>query len=56
MWPGIPVIPVMSAGAIDAKYVPTWVIPAYGTSGIFNDVNDIRAHGKGRAAAGAVPL
>ena len=46
MWPGIPVIPVMSAGATDAKYLRTAGIPAYGTSGMFNDVNDIRAHGK----------
>jgi acetylornithine deacetylase/succinyl-diaminopimelate desuccinylase-like protein len=46
MWPGIPVVPVMSAGATDAKYLRAAGIPAYGTSGMFGDVNDIRAHGK----------
>jgi acetylornithine deacetylase/succinyl-diaminopimelate desuccinylase-like protein len=46
MWPGVPVVPVMSAGATDAKYLRAAGIHAYGTSGMFGDVNDIRAHGK----------
>ena len=46
MWPGIPVIPTMGTGATDSKYLRAAGIPAYGTSGIFNDVDDVRAHGR----------
>jgi acetylornithine deacetylase/succinyl-diaminopimelate desuccinylase-like protein len=46
MWPGVPVVPVTSAGASDAKYLRAAGIPVYGTSGMFVDVEDIRAHGR----------
>lgn len=46
MWPGIPVIPVMETGATDGKWLRIAGIPTYGVSGIFYDVDDIRAHGK----------
>ena len=46
MWPGVPVIPVMSTGATDGKYLRMGGIPAYGASGIFADVDDVRAHGR----------
>ncbi|NOT77351.1 MAG: M20/M25/M40 family metallo-hydrolase [Cyclobacteriaceae bacterium] len=46
MWPGIPVIPIMSTGATDGAYLRNNGIPTYGVSGIFFDANDIRAHGK----------
>jgi acetylornithine deacetylase/succinyl-diaminopimelate desuccinylase-like protein len=46
MWPGVPVIALMSTGASDSRYFRQAGIPAYGVSGIFVDVDDIRAHGR----------
>ena len=46
MWPGVPVVPVMSAGATDGLYLRQAGIPTYGVSGLFGDVDDVRAHGK----------
>ncbi len=46
MWPGVPVIPTMSTGATDSLYLRNAGIPVYGTSGIFGDIDDSRAHGK----------
>jgi acetylornithine deacetylase/succinyl-diaminopimelate desuccinylase-like protein len=46
MWPGVPVVPTMSTGATDSRYLRAVGIPAYGTSGMFGDVDDIRAHGR----------
>jgi acetylornithine deacetylase/succinyl-diaminopimelate desuccinylase-like protein len=46
MWPGVPVIPVMSTGATDGLYLRNAGIPTYGVSGFFEDVNDMRAHGR----------
>jgi len=46
IWPGIPVIPVMSAGATDGSFLRNAGIPTYGHSGLAGDVNDVRAHGK----------
>jgi acetylornithine deacetylase/succinyl-diaminopimelate desuccinylase-like protein len=46
MWPGVPVVPVMSTGATDSLYLRKAGIPVYGTSGIFADIDDGRAHGK----------
>jgi acetylornithine deacetylase/succinyl-diaminopimelate desuccinylase-like protein len=46
LWPGIPVIPQMSTGASDGLYLRNVGIPTYGVSGLFIDINDIRAHGK----------
>jgi acetylornithine deacetylase/succinyl-diaminopimelate desuccinylase-like protein len=46
LWPGVPVIPTMSPGATDSKYFRRAGIPAYGVSGIFVDIDDIRAHGR----------
>jgi acetylornithine deacetylase/succinyl-diaminopimelate desuccinylase-like protein len=45
-WPGIPVIPIMSTGATDSTYLRNAGIPAYGHSGLADDVDDFRAHGK----------
>ncbi len=45
-WPGIPVIPEMSTGATDGLYVRNAGIPVYGVGAIFEDLNDIRAHGR----------
>jgi acetylornithine deacetylase/succinyl-diaminopimelate desuccinylase-like protein len=45
-WPGVPVVPTMSAGATDGSFLRNAGIPTYGHSGIVNDIDDIRAHGK----------
>lgn len=46
MWPGVPVIPTMSTGITDAYYLRNAGIPVYGVSGIFDDINENRAHGQ----------
>jgi len=46
LWPGVPVVPTMSTGATDSRYLRAAGIPAYGTSGMFGDVDDVRAHGR----------
>jgi acetylornithine deacetylase/succinyl-diaminopimelate desuccinylase-like protein len=46
LYPGVPVIPTMSTGATDSLYLRNAGIPVYGTSGIFGDIDDSRAHGR----------
>lgn len=46
LWPGVPVLPIMSTGATDSLYLRNAGIAAYGTSGIFMDIEDNRAHGR----------
>jgi acetylornithine deacetylase/succinyl-diaminopimelate desuccinylase-like protein len=46
MWPGLPVVPMMSAGASDAVYATAGGYPVYQVSGGALDRNDIRAHGR----------
>ncbi len=46
MWPGVPVIPTMSTGATDGAALRRVGIPVYGVSGLFGDVDDVRAHGQ----------
>ena len=45
-WPGIPVIPLMQAGATDGMYTRSSGIPTYGVSAIESNPDDVRAHGK----------
>jgi len=45
-WPGIPVLPTMSAGATDSRFLRNAGIPSYGHSGLAGDIFDVRAHGK----------
>ena len=45
LW-NIPVVPVMETGATDGLYLRNAGIPVYGVSGVFVDINDIRAHGR----------
>jgi acetylornithine deacetylase/succinyl-diaminopimelate desuccinylase-like protein len=45
MWPGVPVIPVMEAGATDSTALNAVGIPAYGVSGIFYDPDLGHIHG-----------
>lgn len=46
MWPGVPVIPVMDAGASDGAISRGYGIPTYGVPGVFIDINDDRSHGR----------
>jgi len=46
MWPGVLVLPVMSTGASDGAYLRRAGIPVYGVSGMFGDIDDVRAHGR----------
>jgi len=46
LWPGVPVLPVMSTGASDGRFLRAAGIPTYGVSGLFGDVDDVRAHGR----------
>lgn len=42
----IPVMPVMAAGASDSIFTRTAGIPSYGVGGGWNDLDDIRMHGR----------
>ena len=46
VWPGLPVVPSMSAGASDSIYTMAAGIPSYGVGGMGVDFDDDRAHGK----------
>src|SRR5262245_34311803 len=46
MFPGVPVVPVMSTGATDSRYLRAAGIPMYGVDGMFGDLDDVRAHGR----------
>jgi acetylornithine deacetylase/succinyl-diaminopimelate desuccinylase-like protein len=46
MWPGVIVAPMMIAGATDSLFTRHVGIPTYGIGGSWNDINDIRWHGK----------
>jgi acetylornithine deacetylase/succinyl-diaminopimelate desuccinylase-like protein len=46
MWPGVIVIPEMSPGASDSAYTRAAGLPSYGVDGIFQDIDDSRAHGR----------
>jgi len=46
MFPGIPVITEMSAGATDGLYLRNVGIPTYGVSALGEDTDDHRAHGR----------
>jgi len=46
MWPGVPVVPTMVTGATDGLYLRNAGIPTFGVSGLFEDISDVRAHGR----------
>ena len=46
LYGGLPIVPVMDTGASDGKYLRIAGIPSYGVPGVFEDVDDTRAHGK----------
>lgn len=45
MWPGVPVIPQMSTGATDGRFLMAAGIPTYGVSAIFVDLDGNGVHG-----------
>ncbi|MEA3048668.1 MAG: hypothetical protein QOG84_504 [Sphingomonadales bacterium] len=45
MWPGVPFVPLMAAGATDAAFMTPAGIPTYGLSGFFSDKEGSHAHG-----------
>ena len=45
-FPGVPVVPVMEAGATDGLFLRNAGIPTYGVSAVFEEQNDVRAHGR----------
>jgi acetylornithine deacetylase/succinyl-diaminopimelate desuccinylase-like protein len=51
MWPGIKVVPAMSAGASDNVYWRRAGLETFGVCGTFVDTTDIRAHGKDERVA-----
>ena len=46
MWPGVIIAPVISTGASDGVFLRHAGTPVYGISGMFNDIDDTRAHGQ----------
>jgi acetylornithine deacetylase/succinyl-diaminopimelate desuccinylase-like protein len=46
LWPGIPIVPEMDTGASDGVHTISAGIPTYGVSGLFNDEDDNRYHGR----------
>ena len=45
MWPGVPVIPTMLAGATDGRFLNNAGIPTYGISGLFRSADGSGVHG-----------
>ena len=45
MWPGVPIAPLMIAGATDGRFLMNAGIPTYGMSGMFGKSGEFNAHG-----------
>ncbi|GAB6195746.1 M20/M25/M40 family metallo-hydrolase [Lysobacter xanthus] len=45
LWPGVAVVPTMSTGATDGRFLNAAGIPTYGISGMFHDAEGSHAHG-----------
>jgi acetylornithine deacetylase/succinyl-diaminopimelate desuccinylase-like protein len=45
MWPGVPLVPTMSAGATDGRFLNNAGIPTYGISGMFSEPETANIHG-----------
>ena len=45
IWPGVPIAPVMTAGATDGRFLMNAGIPTYGMSGMFSTSGETNAHG-----------
>lgn len=46
MFPGVRLVPTLQTGASDSRFYLAAGIPAYGVSGLFLDIDDVRAHGR----------
>jgi acetylornithine deacetylase/succinyl-diaminopimelate desuccinylase-like protein len=46
MWPGVPVIPTMATGFSDDRQTRNAGIPSYDVSGVWQDADENRAHGR----------
>jgi hypothetical protein len=46
LWPGVITLPVMDPWSSNAVYFRQAGIPVSGISGIFYDLDDVRAHGR----------
>jgi acetylornithine deacetylase/succinyl-diaminopimelate desuccinylase-like protein len=46
MWPEVIVLPVMDPWSSDSRHFRLAGYPVYGISGVFYDIDDVRAHGK----------
>jgi acetylornithine deacetylase/succinyl-diaminopimelate desuccinylase-like protein len=46
LWPEVVILPQMGAGASDSKYTRLAGMPSYGIDGMFDDLDDGRAHGR----------
>jgi acetylornithine deacetylase/succinyl-diaminopimelate desuccinylase-like protein len=46
MWPGVIVLPVMDPWSSDSRHFRLAGFPVYGISGVFYDIDDVRAHGR----------
>ena len=46
LWPGVPVVPTMETGGTDGYELRPAGIPTFGISGVFIDIDDVRAHGR----------
>ena len=45
MWPGVPIVPALTAGATDGRFTSNAGIPTYGLSGLFRDPDGSGVHG-----------
>ena len=45
IWPGVPIIPVLTAGATDGAFMSPVGIPTYGVTGMFGDPDGNGVHG-----------
>jgi acetylornithine deacetylase/succinyl-diaminopimelate desuccinylase-like protein len=45
IWPGVPVIPVLTAGATDGAFLTPAGVPTYGVTGMFGDPDGNGVHG-----------
>ena len=45
LWPGVAIVPTMSTGATDGRFLNAAGIHTYGLSGMFHDAEGARAHG-----------
>ena len=45
LWPGVPLVPAMSTGATDGRFLTAGGVPTYGLSGMFGESDGGGVHG-----------